>query len=103
MASTEERIEKVKIPQLIDIERLELQNLLLKINIDVERIKRFELEIRNARDRVKNSELLITAWNQKFNTKLHEVGLDISKVDINAENGEVVPAKYTIIHGEESA
>ena len=78
-------------PKLTKLERLELHNFLLKINVDVERINKHRLEIQNAEERIQQNKYMVKQWNERFGQKLKKLGFDINKVAIDAETGEIFP------------
>lgn len=86
---TPQTIKPEKIPQLTDLERLELQTLLLKLTVERERTERFSLLANISRSNIDMCQDNLNIWNKKFNEKLIEVGLDMSRVHIDADTGAV--------------
>lgn len=79
-----------KIPQLDRQERIELQNIMLRLALEGERIKNLENDIKMARGEMIKQEGNLRLWKGKFDAKLRQCGLTIEQVDINAENGKVM-------------
>ena len=79
------------LPKLDKEEQLELQNIMLRIALEQQRIEKYEAKISIAKKELKGLEGYIEAWNLSFGLKLKEHGLDISQVEIDAETGEIRP------------
>jgi hypothetical protein len=88
MAAAEEKA-KDDIPQLGKEERLELQNIMLRMALENERVGRLEAEISSARKEFQSQELRLKMWQGAFSGKLKATGLSIEQVDIDAESGKV--------------
>jgi len=74
-----------------ELDQLRLQNLMLKLSLEQERIDKHKAMISEAQA---NSELLkfqIGMWKHEYNVKLNEKGLDINNVQIDAETGMITP------------
>lgn len=78
-----------QIPQLTESEQLQLQNILLRIALEKSRAENYEIKLMDARSKVIENQQKLEEWNKKFNVKLNEIDLDLSKVGINADTGEV--------------
>lgn len=87
MAAAEEKTNDI--PQLSKEERLELQNIMLRMALEKERISRLEAEIVSAQKEFKYQESRLKVWQGTFSGKLKGSGLSIEQVDIDAETGRV--------------
>jgi len=87
MATVEEKTQEI--PQLSKDERLELQNIMLRMALEQERIKRLEAESATANKEFRYQESRLKVWQGSFSGKLKASGLSIEQVDINAESGKV--------------
>lgn len=89
MAAVEEKAKGL--PQLDKGERLELQNIMLKMALEQERIMRFEAQISTARKEIKYQESRMQIWQASFGGKLKASGtnLTIEQINIDAETGVV--------------
>lgn len=88
MAAAEEK--SYDIPQLSKEERLELQNIMLRMALEQERIGRLEAEVISAQREFKYQESRLKVWQGSFGGKLKGIGLSIEQVDIDAETGKVI-------------
>ncbi|MCK5601178.1 hypothetical protein KAR91_04890 [Candidatus Pacearchaeota archaeon] len=92
MATGEKRKPKIKkLPKLVQEEKLELQNIMLRVALEQQRIEKYEACINTAKKELRSLEERLDAWNYVFNIKLKEQGFDISQVEIDAETGEIKP------------
>jgi len=87
MAAVKE--EKVEIPQLNKEERLSLQNIMLRMALEQERISNLGFQIKTCRKELEAQESLLKLWQVEFNKKLKSCNLSIDQLDIDAETGEV--------------
>ena len=87
MTATKEKARDI--PQLDKVERLELQNIMLRMALERERIGRLEAEVATARKEFKHQESRLKVWQGSFNGKLKATDISIEQVDIDAESGKV--------------
>ncbi len=87
MAAAKEKARDI--PQLSKEERLELQNIMLRMALEQERVGRLEAEISSARKEFQAQVLRLKMWQGAFSCKLKAIGLSIEQVDIDAESGKV--------------
>lgn len=80
----------LRIPQLERHEQMELQNIMLRLALEGERIKNLEFEIGVAKGEMKKHEGSLKLWKGRFDAKLRACGVTIEQVDINAETGSVI-------------
>lgn len=93
MATKEKReVEHKEIPDLTDSEKLELQNIMLHMALESERVEKYEMQAMLSRREIKHYESKINDWKNQFENKLKENGFNditINMLDINAETGKV--------------
>ena len=77
--------------KLEEQDHLKLQNLMLKLTVEQERIEKHKAVIAGAQTSAQLIKLHLESWKSEFNKKLNEKGLDINTVEINAESGIVIP------------
>lgn len=79
------------IPQLDRDERLELQNIMLKMALEQERVMRFESQISSAQKEVKYQESRMKLWQVSYDKKLKDLGIELTvdQINIDAETGIV--------------
>lgn len=79
-----------KINPLNKIERLELQNIVLRMQLQQEKIENLNLQRLYAGETMNNLRNKLADWNKKFESKrLSKHNLKISDVDINTDTGEI--------------
>jgi beta-galactosidase GanA len=83
--------------KLTRYEQLELQNAMLLVALEDERIKRYEIILRHAQAEAEVYRNKLNTINQKINKKLQKVGLDISQVGIDANTGEITTLSPSIL------
>jgi hypothetical protein len=77
------------LPQLENEERLELSNILLRIQLMEERKIRLGAEISLVNNEIDKQKIELNTWNAKFNVKLIAANTSIDKVSIDADSGSV--------------
>lgn len=98
-----EKSKPLQIPRLDRSEQIELQNIMLRLALEGERIRNFESEIKTARGEIIRQKGYLTIWKDKFNTKLSKYGITIEQVDIDAETGVVNISDTSKIIGDKNA
>ncbi|MGW8177918.1 MAG: hypothetical protein ACWGQW_03875 [bacterium] len=93
----------VKIPQLDQQERIELQNIMLRLALEGEKIKNLENEIKVAKGEMLKQEGHLKIWKGRFDAKLRQCGVTIEQVDIDAETGSVSILGAPEMAGEQDA
>lgn len=73
------------------IEKLELQNIMYRMQLKNERLSWLEKEHHDTKIDISDLNEELNRWNKKFNKKLKKNGLSIENVNIDAETGEVEP------------
>ena len=68
-----------------------LQNILLRMQLENEKITNNNLKIEMSKNVLKHLENDLNIWNKNTDEKLQEVGLSIANVEIDAENGTIKP------------
>ena len=91
----EEKREQPTVLKLEDNEKLELQNLMLKLTVEQERVEKHKALIAEAQANAELTKLKIESWKTALNKKLEEKGLSIKSVEIDAETGMVIPLGNT--------
>jgi len=76
-------------PQLTKLERLELENIMLNVALEKERENGLVLRLNMVKENIKRHESNLNIWKERFNIKLKKIGLDLTKVSINADTGSV--------------
>lgn len=79
----------IKPPQLTKDEQLELQNIMLRMALEKERIDNLNMKIELTCKEMNKQEQRLSAWQTRFNNKLVKAGTSIEQVDIDAESGRV--------------
>lgn len=87
MAATKEK--ELEIPQLEKGERLELQNIMLRMALEQERIGALKLQIQSCQRELEYQESRLKVWQSGFSGKLKKHDLSIEQLDIDAETGKV--------------
>ena len=71
-----------EIPQLNELEIATLQNIMLRMTLERQRIEMCQ-------NKLMQLDQQLNGWKREFNKKLEEVDLNIAEVEINAETGQV--------------
>ena len=79
--------------------RLTIQNIMLKIALERERINRYRSEMEISEAKIQSLEEEAKLWQKELDVILKENGYD--KVSINAETGEVIPTNVLPIQSSE--
>jgi hypothetical protein len=95
MNTAEEK--ELNVPQLNKEERLSLQNIMLRMALEQERIGKLQLQIHMANKELSCQEALLKMWQSAFNGKLKSCNLEIEQVDIDAETGRVTVSRPTLV------
>jgi hypothetical protein len=84
-----------EIPQLSDMERLELHDVMMSIAFESERVEKYKMMIDISNTNISMHHGKLNEWKSKFNEKLKAAGLDVSMVDINSDTGKVTVNNIT--------
>jgi len=84
---------KKELQKLTRVQQLELQNIMLKLALEHERIENLSSQIGAARKSQMEQQIALESWKRRFNVKLQKIGTSIDKVDVDAETGAVEEAK----------
>jgi hypothetical protein len=82
----------IQIPMLSDQERMILQNIMLRMSLEEEKIEKFKAYMNISNVKIQESKMQLELWKSEFNKKLSPIGLNINNVNINVETGEVIIA-----------
>ena len=85
MASTQGR-ERIN---LEEHERLTLQNFLLKLTVENERVEKYKAKIAECEINKNMIAAQIENWKMKYHEKLSEMGVDLKSVTLDSETGIV--------------
>ena len=77
------------LPQLSQIDQLELENIMLHLALEQGNIEKHEEIIVNARKNFARYQERLSAWNKAYNERLKPLGLDMSQIGIEADTGKV--------------
>jgi len=90
--------EKEEAPQhfkLEELEQLKLQNLMLKLSVEQERVEKHKAMIAEAQASAELVKFHMETWKNNYDKTLSEHGLSIKNVEIDAESGMVIPVGNT--------
>ena len=87
----------MNIPQLSEVEKLILQNLMLRIALEEKHIDSHEVKIMMAKININKYKKDLDEWNTTFNERLKKFDLDLSKVFIDADTGAVTLLNESLI------
>ncbi len=85
----EDKMSDVKVPQLTEMERLQLHDLMMSMAFENERIDKYKAMIDMGHENLKTLSGKLNAWKNKFNKKLKASGLDMSMVNIDSDTGRI--------------
>ena len=79
-----------KVPNLEKSEQLELQNIMLRMALEQERLAKYDRMASESQRTYAVCQTQLSEWNKKYSKeKLEPMGLDITRVGIDADTGEV--------------
>jgi hypothetical protein len=87
----------IEIPQLTEHERLTLHDIMTSIALESERIEKYKIMTNMCSRNIEALSGRLNGWKDSFNQRLNEVGLDISRVDIDSDTGRVILDNVTAI------
>jgi len=77
------------IPQLEIIEKLELENIMLRMALESERLNKYEMMRAESNKTLNIYQGKLEAWNKGFENRLKPLGLTMADIGIDAETGKV--------------
>ena len=81
------------LPQLDQMERLELENIMLRMALESEKLAKYEMLHSESKKAMDQYQKKLETWNKKYEAKLKPLGVTMADIGIDAETGKVFPLR----------